>query len=202
MWKSLAVVAALSVFATSADARPRQRETAKWLSLGGVIGSAALAGTGAMMAEYTLTGGRGYDLGYEGTRRAGEGLMIAGAVSTVITPSLGDWYAGEYFTTGVKLRAAGLGIGLVGLGYYYGSEKSCSPSLFGSAACEGGTPPDARGASMVWVVGGALYLSGIVYDVVHAPTAADRANEHFQVMPAVIPTQHGVVSGVGIGGKF
>ena len=196
MWKSLAAVAALSLFASGADAQPRKRETARWLSLGGVIGSAAIAGTGAVMTEYALSGGRGYDQSYGPTRRAGEGLMIAGAVTTLVTPSLGDWYAGEYLTTGVKLRAAGLGVGLVGVGVYFAGESKCQQ--FGDS-CYGGSGPNVSGASVAFAAGGALYLAGAIYDVVHAPTAAD---ERFQIVPAVIASAHGPTTGVGIGGRF
>lgn len=202
------VFVALALSAGSAAAGPapqdrpvRNRQLARWLSIGGVIGSAAIAGTGALMVEYSLTGGRGYNHAYRRLEHDGEILLGIGAGTTVFTPELGEWYAGQFITTGMAFKAVGAGFGLISLAVYFGSESGCSDS--DNILCTGRTPPNVKATAAVVAVGAAFYLAGSIYDLVDAPAAADRFNaRQFILTPTVIPTSNGVGAGLGLSGRF
>jgi len=118
------------------------------------------------------------------------GLAVAGLLSSLVTPSFGELYAGRYVTVGMGLRAAGL-VALAG-----GLEDallSCSES-----GCHGGETLMAVGA--IGVVGGALY------DIATAPRAARSYNEaharHLTFAPTALRSGSSTVYGVGVGGSF
>jgi len=183
---------------------PRNRETARWLSIGGVLTSAAIAGVGAGMLEYGFMDSRGYDRSFAGVRRTGEVLVGVGAATTLFTPSIGEWYAGQAFSTGMKLRATGIGVGLLGAAIYGASGSSESCVMFdGANYCSGGSPRNVAAASVPVAIGVALYVGGILYDLVDAPSAADRYNaRHVEILPAALKTPTGILPGVALGGTF
>jgi hypothetical protein len=194
----LAVSAGVAAADPAPPDRPvRNRQLARWLSIGGVIGSAALAGTGALMVEYSLTGGRGYNPAYRPLERHGEILIGIGAGTTVFTPELGEWYAGDFITTGVELKAVGMGFGLISLAVYFGSKSAC-----GDLFCMGPMRPDVTATAAVAAIGAAFFVAGSIYDLVDAAAAADRFNARFAVTPTVIPTPNGMAAGIGLSGRF
>jgi hypothetical protein len=69
--------------------------------------------------------------------------------------------------------------------------------------CGGGRPPDVAAASVPVAIGVALYAAGIIYDLVDAPSAADRYNtRHVEILPTILPTPRGTLPGVALGGTF
>jgi hypothetical protein len=204
-WTVLSSNAITSGIATAEPGhKPRNRETARWLSIGGVLASAAIAGVGAGMLEYGFLGNRGYDQSFARVRRTGEVLIGVGAGTTLFTPSIGEWYSGQAISTGMKLRMTGVGVGLLGAAIYAatGSSESCL-MIDHASYCGGGSPPDVAAASVPVGIGVALYVSGIIYDLVDAPSAADRYNaRHVEVLPTILPTPTGTLPGVALGGTF
>jgi hypothetical protein len=202
------LVVALAITSRIATAepghKPRNRETARWLSIGGVLSSAAIAGVGAGLLEYGFMDNRGYDQSFARVRRTGEVLLGVGAATTLITPSIGEWYSGQAFSTGMKLRATGIGVGLIGAAIYAATSSSESCFMFdGANYCGGGSPPDVAAASVPVAIGVALYASGIIYDLVDAPSAADRYNaRHVEILPTILPMPRGTLPGVAPGGTF
>ena len=73
---------------------PKDESTAVAMSTLGVLASGGL-----IAAAFAVP--RGHNE-LQGT------LATAGVTSTLVTPSLGHWYAGSYLTTGLTLRLAGL----------------------------------------------------------------------------------------------
>ncbi|MBA3461403.1 MAG: hypothetical protein H0T46_15680 [Deltaproteobacteria bacterium] len=165
------VIATGSAHAGSPDTSPpKDPNTALALSLGGSLVSVGLMGAG--MARNDETGAK---------------LFVAGLWSTVITPSLGHWYAGEVASTGFKIRLAGAAIVGVGLA----QAMRC---LF----CE-----DEDRGLVAATIGGGIYAIGAIWEIADAPGAAERRNKReLQIAPAMVSTGAHPTLGVGIGGTF
>ena len=110
-------------------------------------------------------------------------------LSTLITPSLGHIYAGDYWTAGLGMRAAGGAVALVGVaqaldcGIIYAS-KECGFFSGGEAAL---------------VLGGTLAAAGAIYDIATAPKSARRYNER---RFSIVPASPGANIGLSIAGQF
>jgi hypothetical protein len=159
---------------TSSDAGPKNPDTALMLSLGGAAASAAMV----------IAGAQGSDNG---------GLLVAGLATSLVTPSLGEWYAGKALTAGMGIRAASAVVTMVGL-----SESLKCLDADGSCQSD---------ASAGYLLAGGLigYATGTIYDIATAPTAAREYNRRHAVtvQPSLLRTPWGTTSvGVGIGGTF
>src|SRR3569623_3657103 len=91
----LAVTAAASLCAATAahadpadpgDQGPKDSTTALELSVGGTLASAGLVAIGAGAHN--------------------DGMIVAGLLTSLVTPSFGEWYAGKPLTIGMGLRVA------------------------------------------------------------------------------------------------
>ncbi len=161
--------------ATAADAK--SPTTAVLLSLGGTAGSVAL-----MVAGANSSGSNA------------DSLITVGLLSTLITPSLGHWYAGHYLTAGMAMRAGGGVLVIAGVAQALGSE-------FSSESSDGGDSGDA-GATM-FLLGAGLYLGGALYDIATAPSAAEHWNDkHLQLAPTMVSSGTHTTVGLGLGGSF
>jgi hypothetical protein len=202
---SIVVLLAIGSSAFANPHHPRDRETARWLSIGGVLGSVAIASIGAGVLAYGFSDGRGYNLEFEGTRSTGKLLIGIGAATTLFTPSLGEWYAGDVWSTGTKLRVAGIGIGLLATAVYFGSGSPESCFQFdGGDYCSAGTPHAIAATAVIGGIAGALFAGGIVYDLFDAAKAADRHNaSRVEVMPTVVRSANGsTLPALGLAGRF
>lgn len=160
---------------TAASETPKSESTALALSLGGTAASAAL-----------VIGGASADNG---------AMISAGLLSSLLTPSLGEWYAGKYVTAGMGLRAASAVVTVVGLS----ASLKCLDA-------EGDCHSD---ASAPYLLGAGLlgYATGTIYDIATAGREARRYNERHGLTLTIAPTPvrgPGGQStlGVGIGGTF
>jgi hypothetical protein len=110
-------------------------------------------------------------------------------VTAMFTPSIGHWYAGKVATRGLGLRAAGGATALLGLG---ASLSECP--IIGESDC---TP--ALGLALM-VLGGAVFVGGMVDDLVTAPRRVRRYNQErgFGVAPIVTPGS----AGLALAGQF
>lgn len=195
---ALAGAVALSPHAYADTASPtsavRHRETARWWSLGATLASLTIAGAGAAMLDYGRTHP---DTTFTSRLRLdGSWLIGLGAASTLITPAFGEWYAGEAITGGLVLRGTGIGIGLIGLAAYF---LSGTPEGFGQTY----VPHDPVPATVLFSIGGAAYLGGMIYDIVRAPGAVDRSNaRHVMLVPTAVASASGVAPGVGLRATF
>jgi hypothetical protein len=171
---------------------PRDRMVALGLSIGGTAASAAGFAVGASL---------GWDRGHN--------LILGSLASTLLTPSLGEWYAGQGITVGLGLRVggvlvAGLGVVMVGGGLVFGNN--CEPGECGTTSDTNSHSSGALlGAGLLFAFGGTVtYLAGIVYDIVDAPSAADRYNNkhNLYLAPTVLPTASGNVPAMSLSGRF
>ena len=161
------------VIATQSGQPPKSEDAAFALSLGGTAASAALTIAG-------LSSDNG-------------GLAVAGLATSLVTPSLGEWYAGKPLTTGMGIRAVSAVVTVVGLG----ESLQC---IDADNACS--TP----GAAPYLMLGGLVgYAAGSIYDIATAKRVAREYNEshgwHVTVAPAAVRTASGQSTmGVGSGG--
>lgn len=179
---AFAIVSALTLTTrlAAADDAPawKDRDAAFKLSAGATVVSIGLVVAGASTGHDTW--------------------IDAGLVSSLITPSAGELYAGKLLTPGQGIRAASAGIGLLGLnealhcGFYVGwTTDSCRNS--GDIT---------RALILIGAIG---YATGTIYDIATASRAADDYNQrlHLRVTPTVIPTaSSGPAVGLGLGGSF
>lgn len=116
-----------------------------------------------------------------------EGVVaVTMGVGLWIGPSLGHWYAGDAWTTGLALR---LGAAVVGL---------TSDAVVNS--CWNGCSDEAKGAEIVTA---GLFVAGAAWDLATAGRAARRFNAaHVQVAPVPLATPGGTALGLGVGGSF
>jgi hypothetical protein len=126
-------------------------------------------------------------------------LMYTGLVSALITPSLGQIYAGDYITIGMAARVLGVGIGTYGLTHY----TQVTP-------CESGHAPNDTcrhidsGAIPFLGLAAIAFVGGMAYDVADASSAVQRWNEHhgFMVAPTVVPASDGPAPGLSFAGQW
>jgi hypothetical protein len=159
--------------ADTSDSGPKNPDAALMLSLGGTAASAAVFAAGLKMHN--------------------SDMEAAGAVSSMFTPSLGEWYAGKPLTAGMGIRALSVAVGVAGIG----EALSC----WGDSCSTG----SAVTASVLVLGGLAGYAAGTIYDIADAPSSARAYNRNhsWQVTPTVLRTPSGDTHmGVGIGGSF
>jgi hypothetical protein len=184
-----------SAIARPASDRPAPRSPRRAIAISalGTMGSLALIGAAAGITAAT-PGGNGGDPVFF--------LTLAGATGFLIAPSLGHVYGEDrWWTTGAKLRVAGVSAALVG-GY------SWAASL---ATAEGDPTTAAKifgyGGIGVFSVGCALLLGGVIHDIATAGSATERYNRNIglslSVTPMVIRTASNQnVGGLGLAGRF
>jgi hypothetical protein len=121
----------------------------------------------------------------------GVGITVGGGVLIGVGPSLGHVYAGDVWTTGLKLRLAGIGIagaGLVALGFAHGG---CRQIVCGSEVASLG----------VVMIGAGTFVTGGALDVARVGDAA-RARSSMQLSLAPIRTPSSTVLGLAAHGTF
>ncbi len=167
------------------DTKPKSEQTAQIMAgVGtGVSGGLILAGFLAGDSSYPFN----------------RPLMYIGLASAMITPSLGQFYAGEYITIGMAARAVGVGIATYGLTHYTQSV-ACDPGHAANDTCrhlDSGAIPFLGLAAIAFV-------GGMAYDVADASSAVQRWNDHhgFMVAPTVVPATDGPAPGLSVVGQF
>jgi hypothetical protein len=188
MMHRLAVVpvVALLVSARVAAADPedvRSPEVGFALSAGGTAVSTGLLIGGLVLSDHVPS-----------SRDAGNKIALVGLASTLVTPSLGEWYAGRGFTTGLGLRLAGAAVTTLGLSQLSICFDECSGSRDNSVA-----------AALI-ALGLTSYVVGIGWDIATAPSTVREGNAQRRrpvITPSVLATPSGGAAyGLGVGGTF
>ncbi len=164
----------------SAQAGPRSRKIAQLLSGTGTGVSSALILSGFVFAS-------------DGNP-INKPLLYAGLGAAAITPSLGEWYSGEYLTIGMAARVLGAGIAT------YAVENQQEPVNCQTTGQTGCTSMKGAGLALLGLAGIA-FIGGMAYDVGDSADSADRYNARhgFAVAPVIMP---GNAPGVLLGGTF
>ena len=169
----------LLLLALSAPAHAdKQRETALYLSVGGTIVS-----SGLVLGSFLTSGA---------DATVNEPLFYTGLGTSIVTPSLGQYYAGQYLSWGMGIRAAAAGFAIIALAA--GQEHvACIGAQAGQTNC---TELTGTGIALAGLAGIA-YIGGAALDVMDAPDAADRYNQaHMMITPTVLPGPNGAAPGV------
>jgi hypothetical protein len=120
-----------------------------------------------------------------------EPMLYTGLVSSVITPSLGEWYAGDWLTIGMAVRVGAVGLATFAVAHE--QHDAVCYSMPGQNCREfSGTGIALLGLAAI------AYVGGAVYDVVDAPAAVDRYNQRHGVFvaPTALATPLGLAPGV------
>jgi hypothetical protein len=174
------------LLSATAHADAKDPRTAKILS-----GTAA-AVSGAVVVSGFVTAKDGAPFNYP--------VLYTGIGLLAITPSLGEFYAGQYLTIGMGVRVAGAGIAIYTLENFTRLAKCplAPPS----------DPPECEileeNAYPLLGIAAITFIGGVWYDVLDAGDAAERYNKKhgFTIVPAVVPGPHGPTPGVLVGGTF
>jgi MFS family permease len=132
------------------------------------------------------------------TERNGEtnyGLLGTGLGLAVFTPSLGQYYVGQYLTLGEGIRAAAAGAALYAVATQHESVR-CDTGV-GFCTSITGSGVVILGLAAIAFVGGAAY------DMYDAPDAVDRYNQRHGVFVSLARTPDGQsVPMLVVGGRF
>ena len=181
---SVAAAAVLALCAT-AHAGPKDPQTARLAS--GITSAAAGAVTlgGFVFAP--------------DSKPFNKPLLYTGVGMLFIGPSAGEFYAGQYLTWGMGIRAAGAGLAIWTL---QNETKviTCDDASTSDEKCEGFTDI----AAPILGVAAIIFIGGVWYDVLDAKDAAERYNRKngFSVTPTALAAPHGTVPGLAFGGTF
>jgi hypothetical protein len=128
-------------------------------------------------------------------------LLYAGLGTSVITPSLGELYAGQYLTWGMGIR--GGAVALAALAFALPQETvTCQLATMPGQTC------DQLSGTAVAVLGLAAiaYIGGAAYDVIDAGDAAGRYNSRhgltIGVAPGILRTPTGQAPFVNVAGTW
>jgi hypothetical protein len=155
-----------------------------------------LAGVGTGVSSALILGG--FAFASQGNP-INKPLMYSGLASAMITPSLGQFYAGEYVTIGMAVRVAAAGLATYALTHETKTIQ-CDDASTSGTMCQ-----SFYGAGIAMLgIAGIAFIGGMAYDVGDAAPAADRynANHGFVVVPTAVSTPTGPAPGVSISGVW
>jgi hypothetical protein len=124
-------------------------------------------------------------------------MLYTGLATSVVTPSLGNWYAGRWLTVGMGIRVAAGSLAT----YVAVTQRD-------EVQCGGAMPEFCRRLSNTGVtllgIAGIVYVGGAAYDfkTLQGDVDAYNAKHPFQWAPTVTPSPTGTGAVLGIGGVF
>jgi hypothetical protein len=180
MLRSLVLGGVLVGLTASPALAEKKRSTAKNLSIAGTVASSGLIVASALFADRDPVN---------------RPLFIAGLASSIVTPSLGQFYAGEYLTVGMGIRVLAVGLAT----YAVFNQTESKPCGVQGDRCESLS----QEAVVLLGISGIGFIAGMAYDVYDAPEAADRHNKkHGIYVNAARATDGSAIPVVGLSGNF
>ena len=185
------VTMALAASPARADDGPRSRTTAQALS-----GVGAGVSSAAILAAFLVGDGTTYN-GDWTPGHVNMPLLYGGLGASLVTPSLGEYYAGQYLTWGEAVRA---GAGVVALlGVAVGEQDARCDSIDDpNVTCKSIT----RAGVVLLSVAAIAYVGGVAYDVMDAADAVDRHNARGVIIVPIAGMTGGTSAGVAVMGSF
>jgi hypothetical protein len=179
------VLVALCAFASPARA-DKDPQTARILS-----GAAAGVSGGVVLAGFLVVDRASFN----------PPVLYTGIGMLMLTPSLGEWYAGQYLTIGMGVRAAAAALAIYTL-QTQTIEVTCITAMTSNEPkCK---VLDAGVAYPLLSVATIAFIGGVWYDVLDAKDAAVRYNQRkaVRVMPTALQGPQGLAPGLAFGGTF
>jgi hypothetical protein len=170
----------------TAEAGPKSRDRARLMSGVAAAVSGGVTVSGFMFAEQ----GDAFNLP----------VLYTGIGLLSVTPSLGEFYAGQYLTIGMGVRAAAAGLAIYTLENYTRLAKCDSAPSSDPPECTILT----EGAYPLLGIAAIAFIGGVWYDVLDASDAVDRYNtKHgFTATPTVLRGAQGFAPGLALTGYF
>jgi hypothetical protein len=176
----------VAVLATAAHADHKNRRTALVLS---GVGTGV---SGALIVTSFLAAPKFGDIN--------EPLFYTGLGTSVFTPTLGHWYAGQWLTFGMAIRGGAAALGAVAIATQ-NETVQCTPAPASGQTCQQIT---GTGLGLL-MLAGIAYIGGAAYDLRDTSDAVDRYNREHGVFitPTAMRGATGTpVAGLAIGGVF
>lgn len=180
------LVPLMLVLACATAHAEKDRKTATYLS----AGAASVAGAVTLAGFLTTPEGEAFNTPVLYT---GLGLLF-------IAPSAGEYYAGQYLTIGMGVRAAATGFAVWTLQSQTRAVRCDTIGASTALDCETFT----ENAYPFMGIAAIAFIGGVWYDVLDAGDAADRYNRKHSIMavPTVMPGPQGLAPGLSISGAF
>ena len=120
-----------------------------------------------------------------------EPVLFTGLATSIVTPSLGQWYAGDWITPGMAVRVGAVGLATFAV-VHEQHAVTCDTSP--GQTCKAF---DGAGIALLGLAAIA-YIGGAAWDVGDAADAVDRANSRagFAITPTALATPTGLAPGV------
>jgi hypothetical protein len=118
-------------------------------------------------------------------------LVYIGLGTSVITPSLGHWYAGNYLTPGMGIRAAAAAFATFGV-LNYSQTVRCNTAEY--KECTGLK----REAGIILGVSAIAFVGGAALDFKTLSESVDRYNAQLSITPTILPTATGAPGAPGL----
>lgn len=176
--RAAAAVAVVGLLAGSASADVKRRKTATTLSAVGTGVS-----SGLVMSSFLIHGDK------EDVSRP---LLISGLATSIVTPSLGEFYAHQWLTIGMGVRTGAAAFAV--LGATRTEHIRCVNGPPGDSSCLSIT----RSGIAYLGIAAIAYIGGAAYDVATAGDAVDRHDHPYYVSVSPMPSGGGLV----FGGRF
>lgn len=183
--KKLIALLVLAASLATADAKPRKRSTA--FALSGVATGASVV---LMSSAFFFPKDTG-ELNYP--------LLLTGMATTVISPSVGNFYAEHWLNVGMGVRLAAGALGAYAA-VTMRQDHRC-PTLMSETCTE-----LTDNGMMALGIAGIIYVGGAAYDFKVLGEQVDdynvRHSFRFQWAPTVTPSPSGGGALLGVGGTF
>ena len=184
MRRAIASLCLLVLWCATAHAE-KDRRTAQILSSAGAGVSGAVVIAGFMTAP--------------DARRINPPVMYTGLAMLFVTPSLGEFYAEQYLTIGMGVRALAAGLAV------YTLETQTKLATCDNAMSSADPPCEifSEGAYPLLGLAAIGFIGGVWYDALDAGDAVDRYNKkHNLGVTPVVPTPSGLAPGLSLSGTF
>ncbi len=176
------LVLALMLVCSVAHADEKKRTTAQAMAGVGTGVSAAL-----VIASFAFADAR---------NPVNEPLLFTGLATSLVTPSLGQWYAGEYLTLGMGVRALAVGTAVFAVEHEQRTQM-CTGSFDQCKVLQ-------QNGVVMLEIAGIAYIGGAVWDLMDASDAVDRYNRRHGIFvsPTALASPSGVTPGLVVGGSW
>ncbi len=163
----------------------KNRKTAQILS------SAGASVSGAVVVAGFVTAADG--------KRFNEPVLYTGLGMLFVTPSLGQFYADQYLTIGMGVRALAAGFAVYTLRTQT-ELATCDTALSSDAPkCE----IFKEAAYPLLGIAAIAFIGGVWYDALDAPDAVDRFNARHNIgIAPMVPATSGLAPGLSLTGSF